>query len=236
MGERVFDEHAEAYDSWFLENQKVLDSEVLLLAHVLSDSGRTLSVGCGSGLFELLLRTEHGIEITHGVEPAGAMAAVARQRGVEVKIGIAEELPYDDEEFDTVLFNGSPGYIGDLEKALQEARRVLKPGGAVVVVDVPAESSYALLYMLAAAKGSWDHPRLRGLAPAVPYPVELAAAAIWRTTEEKVDLMRKVGFEELEFVQTLTKHPRFSNQEVEEPVAGYDRGDYVAIRASKSAK
>ena len=42
-----------------------------------------------------------------------------------------------------------------------------------------------------------------------------------------------VGFENFEFLQTLTRHPKYSNDSPEEPVEGYDRGDYVAIRARK---
>ena len=50
-----FDEYAPAYDAWFLENRNVLYSEINLVAHVLKNPGRTLSVGCGSGLFEMIL-------------------------------------------------------------------------------------------------------------------------------------------------------------------------------------
>ena len=41
-----FDEYAPAYDAWFLENRNVLYSEINLVAHVLKNPGRTLSVGC----------------------------------------------------------------------------------------------------------------------------------------------------------------------------------------------
>jgi len=233
MPREPFDEYAKQYDSWFLLNRNVLDSEVLLLRHFLSNPGKALSVGCGSGLFEHLLRTEHAIEIRHGVEPAGGMAEIAAKRGLDVRNGSAESLPYDDVEFDTVLFNGTPSYIANLEQAFQEAHRVLRPGGAIVVADVPAESSYGLLYPFAAVRGTWDDPYLKKVAPENPYPVEFAAAANWRTTEEKKNLLVTTGFEALEFAQTLTLHPKFSNDTVEQPVEGYDRGDYVAIRARK---
>ncbi len=233
MPDQPFDEHAEEYDSWFLQNRNVLESEVLLLKRFLADPGKALSVGCGSGLFEHILRTEHGIAIRHGVEPAAGMARIAAARGLTVKAGVAEDLPYGPEEFDTVLLNGNPSYIEKLREAFQEAHRVLTPGGAVIVADVPAESSYGLLYRLAALRGTWEDPGLKEVAPPHPYPVEFAALANWRTTAEKSDLLRAVGFDNLEYAQTLTRHPKFSNDEAEEPIAGFDRGDYVAIKARK---
>ncbi len=233
VSDQPFDEHAAEYDSWFLQNRNVLQSEVELLAGALQDPGRTLSVGCGSGLFEKILRDSHDIDIRFGVEPAEGMAEIAMKRGVEVKIGPAESLPFDDNSFDTVLFNGTPSYIGDLKKAFQEASRVLRDGGHVVVADVPAESSYGTLYRLAAMVGTWDDETLKVIAPEVPYPMEFAAAANWRTTQEKLDLLEEVGFSIVETSQTLTLHPKFSNDSSESPVPGYDRGDYVAVRARK---
>jgi SAM-dependent methyltransferase len=234
MSDRAFDEHAAKYDAWFLKNRNVLESELLMLKRFLADAGRTLSVGCGSGLFEHILRTEHGIDIRSGVEPSAEMAQIAEKRGMEVRSGTAERLPVEDEAFDTVLLNGTPSYIEDLEAAFREAHRVLKPGGHIVAADVPAESSYGLLYRLAGIRGTWDHPNIEGSAPENPYPVEFTLQANWRTTEEKVELLRKAGFTEFAFAQTLTRHPKYSNDSVEEPVEGYDRGDYVAIRARKA--
>ena len=233
MSEQPFDEHADEYDSWFLKNRNVLQSEVDLLAGALINPGRALSVGCGSGLFEMILRDGHGINIHFGVEPAGGMAEIAMKRGMEVRIGSAEDLPFDDGSFDTVLFNGTPSYIADLRRAFTEAGRVLRGGGHIVVADVPAESSYGTLYRLAAMVGSWDDAALRAIAPAVPYPIEFAAAANWRTTGEKLDLLREAGFRVLGTSQTLTLHPKFSDDAAEAPIAGHDRGDYVAIRAQK---
>jgi len=233
VSDQPFDEYAAEYDSWFLKNRNVLQSEVELLAGVLKDPGRALSVGCGSGLFEMVLREGHRIDIRVGVEPASGMAEIAIKRGMEVQIGPAEELPFDDDSFDTVLFNGTPSYIGDLERAFNEAYRVLHVGGQIVVADVPAESSYGTLYRLAAMIGTWDDASLTAIAPAVPYPMEFAAAANWRTTQEKLDLLQDVGFLGPQTTQTLTAHPKFSDDAAEAPMPGHDRGDYVAIRARK---
>jgi SAM-dependent methyltransferase len=231
MNALAFDEHAERYDAWFMKNSNVLVSEVLLVKLFLSDAGRILSVGCGSGLFEMLLRRDHGIRIERGVEPSETMAAIARARGMEVSIAHAEALPFENDSFDTVLMNGIPAYLDDLAPALGEVRRVLVPGGAVVIGDVPATSSYGMLYRMAGMIGTWDDPYLQRIAPANPYPVEFVSAARWRTTGEIAEALEAAGFGDLEYAQTLTTHARFSNDAVEEPSPGLNRGGYVAVRA-----
>jgi SAM-dependent methyltransferase len=229
----AFDAHANEYDSWFLKNPHVLASEVLLLKRFLLHPGRAVSIGCGSGLFESILRNEHGIEIREGVEPAEGMARIARARGLEVIAGAAESIPHPDGVFDNVLMNGIPGYLADLGRTLAEGFRILKPGGFLLVADVPASSGYGLLYQLAAAVGTWEHARLRKVAPRDPYPVEFVVGAHWRTTEEIVELMKAVGFRDFEHAQTLTTHAKYSNDAVEDPSPGYDRGGYVLTRGRK---
>ena len=229
----TFDEHAGAYDAWFLNNRNLLESEVKLVAHFLEDCGKTLSVGCGSGLFESILKKDYGIEISHGIEPSVGMAEIAGKRGLDVKIGTAEDADFGNNEWDTLLFNGTPSYITDLDKAVKKAYSALREGGKVVMLDVPKEGSYGIIYNLAKTLGTWDHPLLEGTQPPDPYPIEFVKEANWRTTAEKIELLEKNGFEKLDFAQTLTNHPGFSNSEVEEPVPGHTRGDYVAICAWK---
>lgn len=107
------------YDAWFLRNNYVLESEVLLLKYMLEPGpGRALSVGCGSGLFEFILRTRYGIVISDCVEPSPAMAEVARARGLSVRIGYAEELPFEDSTFDTVIMNGVLDYVRMMPRQL----------------------------------------------------------------------------------------------------------------------
>ncbi len=233
MDKIAFDEYADQYDIWFLKNKNVLDSEVALLAFFLDTPGRVISVGCGSGLFEKLLKQDYNIDIKEGVEPADGMREIAIKRGMDVRPGTAEEVDLGSEEFDTIIFNGTPSYIGDLEKAFQNAFNALKPGGQLLVLDVPKESSYGLLYNLGKEIGSWDHSYFVHAAPENVYPVEFVLAANWRSTPEKVELLNKVGFTDFKYAQTLTKHPVYSNLEKEEPVEGYDRGDYVCICAIK---
>ncbi|MGC9137148.1 class I SAM-dependent methyltransferase [Caldivirga sp.] len=225
---------ASKYDSWFLSNQYVLESEVLLIKYMLEPNpGRTLSVGCGSGLFEFILRTRYGIKIEDCVELSPDMAKVAEARGLRVKIGVAETLPFSDGEFDTVLLNGVLDYVTDDVKAVKEAYRVLKSGGHIIVADVIAEGSYGLLYKLAETLGGWDNPYIARVKPPSPYSIEYVRQAKWHSVEEIMNLLRNVGFVIVKVAQTLTKHPKYSNNEIEYPVDGYDRGDYVAFKGWK---
>lgn len=228
-----FDQYASAYDAWFLDNRNVLYSEVNLVASTLKNAGRVLSVGCGSGLFEKILREEYGITVTDGIEPSAGMAEIARKRGLHVVETTAEEADFGREAYDTLLFNGTPSYIGDLRSVVRKAYDALPAGGRIILIDVPKESSYGLLYNLAKAVGTWNHPLLEGCYPPNPYPIEFVDVAAWRTTAEKVELLREAGFVDLEFAQTLTSHPVCSNDEEEQPVAGYGKGDYVAVTAYK---
>ncbi len=228
-----FDQYASQYDAWFLDNQNVLYSEARLVAHFLKDAGDIFSVGCGSGLFEMLLEKEFCISIKHGLEPSEGMAKIARKRGVEVAITTIENADLGAECYDTILFNGTPSYISDLQSAFNKAYSALRPNGRIVVIDVPKESSYALLYNLAKAVGTWKHPLLENVHPRDPYPIEFVKVANWRTTQEKVDMLHNSGFSDLKYAQTLTKHPVYSNNVLEDPIEGYDCGDYVAICAQK---
>ncbi|MCC5835702.1 MAG: class I SAM-dependent methyltransferase [Opitutales bacterium] len=230
----TFDDYSNAYDAWFERNQAVLISELRLVAQVLGPKpGHTLSVGCGTGLFEQLLASQYGISITEGLEPSEPMGEIARKRGMNVIQAGAEKMPFADAEFETILFNGSVSYISDLDAAVGEAYRLLKPGGRILLIDVPAESSYGILYRLGGAYGNWDDTRLRGVLPREPYPVELAAGANWRPTQDKIDAATKLGFQNFSFAQTLTRHPVFSDLEPQDPEPGYQSGDYVAVCAVK---
>jgi ubiquinone/menaquinone biosynthesis C-methylase UbiE len=104
----------------------------------LPKGGKVLDVGCGTG--EHLRRAvDSGLQ-AFGVEPAPAMLEVARRNvpKAAIKQGVATELPYAEGEFDLVIMVEVLRYLDrpDTEKALREARRVLKPGGQLFVTLV----------------------------------------------------------------------------------------------------
>ena len=229
---KCYDEYASEYDAWFMKNGNLLASEVKLIAKVLADGGDILSIGCGSGLVESILERDFGIVVTDGVEPSPGMAEIARKRGLNVLSAAAADF-HVTRQYDTVLMNGCPSYIDDLDAAFAHVAEALKPGGRLVVADVPKDSAYAMIYNLAAVIGTWDDPLLADIHPPAPYPIEFVKSANWRTTAEKVASLKRCGFFDLEYYQTLTMHPVSSNRFVEEPSEGSDRGSYVAIVARR---
>ena len=234
MGYEAYDKYAAEYDAWFIKNENVLETEAALVAKTLEHAGKVLSIGCGSGLFEMIIRKRRGISVTDGIEPSVSMAEIARKRGMNVVCGTAEEVdaPELEGKYDTLLFNGCPCYINDLQKAFDNTSRFLRSGGRAVVIDIPKESAYALLYNLAKTLGTWDHPMLSGVCPPNPYPIEFVSMANWRTTAEKVECLRRAGYSDFGFMQTLTRVPLHSDSFIEEPSEGCDRGSYVAITAT----
>jgi len=94
---------------------------------------RLLDAGCGAGAF-LVLAKERGAEVA-GLDATPELLDIARERlpGVDLRQGEIEQLPYEDEVFDLVTGFNSFQYANDPIRALSEARRVVRPGGLVVL-------------------------------------------------------------------------------------------------------
>ena len=97
--------------------------------------GRVLEIGMGAGHNLPYYRAEQ-VERIVGIDPRSTSWALAKPRATSLGVplefieGSAESIPLPDEEFDTVLMTYSLCTIPDAQAALQEIRRVLKPGGA----------------------------------------------------------------------------------------------------------
>ncbi|GAA3761247.1 class I SAM-dependent methyltransferase [Plantactinospora mayteni] len=100
--------------------------------------GRTLEVGVGTG--RNLSRYDEDVELV-GIDLSPNMLAAARHqaevlgRPVELRVGEAERLPFPDASFDTVVCTLAVCAVADRDATLAEMRRVLRPGGRLLLLD-----------------------------------------------------------------------------------------------------
>lgn len=94
---------------------------------------RVIDVGCGPGALTAELVGRLGPDAVVAIDPSESFAAAARQRfpNVDVRLGTAEQLPYDDDSFDAALAQLVVHFMADPVAGLREMARVTKPGGVV---------------------------------------------------------------------------------------------------------
>ena len=96
--------------------------------------GAALEVGCGTGHW---LREMHGqAALLAGVEPSAGMIVHARHTAPAARLarGRAEQLPWRDASFDRIFCVNALHHFVDRMQFFAEARRILKPGGAVMTI------------------------------------------------------------------------------------------------------
>ena len=100
-----------------------------------------LEIGFGGGLALRLMHTHEPTARLSGVEPSGPMLRRAQRRmpeGVRLVQGHVEALPFEDHQFDAVCTANTLYFWTELQVALSEIRRVLRPGGRLVLgVNTP---------------------------------------------------------------------------------------------------
>lgn len=141
-GVNDYDAFAEAYAA---ENEDNLVNAYYERPAMLALAGdvagrRVLDAGCGSGPLSAALR-ERGAIVT-GVDASAGMLALARRRlgdGVALHVvDLRERLPFEDGAFDDVVASLVLHYLEDWGPTLGELRRILRPGGRLIVsVDHP---------------------------------------------------------------------------------------------------
>ncbi|MEG9861267.1 MAG: class I SAM-dependent methyltransferase [Parvularculales bacterium] len=102
--------------------------------------GLVLEVGIGSGL-NLPFYDAARINRVIGLDPSGELRAMAKKRAEELSFDVefiglpGEEIPLENDSVDTVMLTYTLCTIPEPEKALDQMRRVLKPGGRLVFCE-----------------------------------------------------------------------------------------------------
>ena len=112
-----------------------LRGEVVPLA-----KGRVFELGCGGGLNQPFYNAAKVTSFA-GLDPSAKLLDFAREEArakgwdADIRAGFGEDLPFDDDSFDTVVSTFTLCSVNDHGKALSELRRVLKPGGTFLYLE-----------------------------------------------------------------------------------------------------
>jgi ubiquinone/menaquinone biosynthesis C-methylase UbiE len=207
-----FDGAADDYDGWFDgEGKLVFETELRALEQVLADLPRPwLEVGSGSGRFADSL----GIDI--GIDPSAELLRRAAGRQVEVVRARGEQLPFADATFGAVFIIVALPFVEWPLSVLRETRRVLQPGGKMVLAEIPRTSQWGKLHE---GEGEAGHPIYR--------------LADFRSYPELIDIVERGSLSLQKIVSTLVQAPG-EVREVEEPQNGLALGaSFVVLVAGK---
>ena len=203
-----FEKYSEKYEDWFERNEFVYKSEIQAIKELLPKVKKGIEIGVGSARFAVPL----GIKT--GVDPSPRMREISQKKGIKVIDTVAEELPFENSQFELVLMVTTICFVDNLNLAFSEAYRILKLGGYLIIGFVDKDSHLGRLYQQSKKKN-------------VFYKI-----ATFYSVKEVDYNLNKVGFREFKFKQTIF-HSLNEIKNVEPVKENYGQGSFVVIRARK---
>jgi SAM-dependent methyltransferase len=193
-----------------------------------------LDAGCGAGLLSLLASLR-GAQVA-ALDASPALAAIARRRvpGADVREGDLEALPFRDDTFDAVAAVNSVFYAADMDAAMRELVRVVRPGGRVVVTAWGPPERCEFLAAVMPALSALLPPPPPGTPP--PHPGALAQPGALAAVLERAGLrVLKEGEVACPFVFSSTEVSWRANSSAGVNQAAIGQSGEAAVRAVYAA-
>jgi malonyl-CoA O-methyltransferase len=134
---QAYDRWSAVYDTY--DNPMVsAATEIVAGIAPMAEGRHVLELGCGTGR-NLLVLSGAGAESVTGCDLSAGMLAAARRKAPMLSLvsaDVAGSLPFADGVADVVLFCLVLEHVAALSPPLREARRILRPGGRVVIVEI----------------------------------------------------------------------------------------------------
>ncbi len=207
LSDNPFAVYTEEYEEWFDKYPLVFQAE-LRAVKALMPAGSALEVGVGSGRFAVPLK------VAMGVDPCPEMLTLARNRGVRTALGRAEALPVAASRFDCLLLITVLCFLAEPEQALSEARRVLRPGGCLLLAFIDRHTPLGRETHRQRQKSSFYRQ------------------AHFYSADEVLALLGGGGFKDFSCCQTVFR-PLAEIDAGEEVRPGCGQGAFVVVRANR---
>ncbi|MEA1988691.1 MAG: class I SAM-dependent methyltransferase [Pseudomonadota bacterium] len=204
-----YENNAQHYDDWFDKNPEVYQAEIAAIKQLLPE-GKGVEIGAGSGRFT------QPLNIHTGVEPAQKMREIALKRELNVIEGVAESLPLADKTFDFATFITSTCFLDNPQLAYQEAFRVIKDQGSIIIAFLEKDSEMGKAY------------------EAHKHNDPLFCDATFYSYDQIESMLKQAGFSQFKTVQTVL--PESETHKTTDILNGHDQGTFVIVRAEKSQK
>ncbi|HEC1649592.1 class I SAM-dependent methyltransferase [Yersinia frederiksenii] len=167
--ERQFGDQANAYLTSEVHAQ---GKDLQRLAMLLQPHGdaHLLDLGCGAGhaSFAAAAAVKSVVSYDLSAQMLQVVSQAAADKGltnIVVQQGLAESLPFDDHSFDIVISRYSAHHWHDVGQALREVKRVLRPGGRVIFMDVVSPGHPVLDIYLQTVEVLRDTSHVRNYSP-----------------------------------------------------------------------
>ena len=115
---------------------------------------RFLEVGCGPGELAARVQRELAADVV-AVDTSERMVELAREEGVDARVGDVQDLPFRNGEFDCAVAAWMLYHVPDVERALDELARVLRPGGRLIAVTNYSDHLQELKDLVGAPPGGF---------------------------------------------------------------------------------
>ena len=205
----VFDLYSKQYDAWYSRHEFAFLSEIKAIKKVLPPAGNGLEIGVGTGRFA------SSLGIATGVDPSREMLRIAKERSVNTHLGFGEMLPFPNEVFDYAAVIITLCFVRNPKKVIEEAYRVLKKSGKVIIGIVDRESFLGKFYQ---HKESVFYKKAR-----------------FFSVTEVTELLEESDFSSFSYYQTISILPN-DVKSVEKPKKGFGKGGFVVIAAKKKKR
>jgi len=151
---KIFEGEAGSYDRWYDKNEEIFEKEVECIKSLIEGKNKA-EIGVGTGRFAEKL----GVDV--GIDASLDMLKIAKKRKIKLVRGDAHNLPFKSQVFDCLLFIVTLCFLDNPTKALNEANRVLKLNGKLIVAIVPKDSELGKMYIQKAKRGHKFYSKAR---------------------------------------------------------------------------